>query len=94
MLGKDTFPQLFSSLKIGSLTLPTRFAMAPMTTNFANVDGSVSKELEDYLAARARGGFSLIITENLGVNPSGRVMPRMVMAHNDQMLPMYYSKMI
>jgi 2,4-dienoyl-CoA reductase-like NADH-dependent reductase (Old Yellow Enzyme family) len=87
MSGKDTFPHLFSPLKIGSLTLPTRFAMAPMTTNFANGDGSVSKELEDYLAARAKGGFSLIITENLGINSSGRVMPRMVMAHNDQMLP-------
>ena len=87
MPGKDTFPYLFSPLTIGSLTIPTRFAMAPMTTNFANVDGSVSKALEDYLAARARGGFSLIITENLGIHPSGRVMPRMVMAHSDQMLP-------
>lgn len=84
--GAQRYPHLFSPLRIGSMTLANRFAMAPMTTNYANLDGSVSRELIDYLALRGRGGFGLIVTENLGVHPSGRVMPRMVMADSDKML--------
>ncbi len=85
--GAARFPQLFSPLRLGKLVLPTRFAVAPMTTNFANPDGSVSRSLQDYLVARARGGFSLIITENIGVHTSGRVMPKMVMADTDGHIP-------
>lgn len=81
--GAVRYPNLFSPLRVGKLELPTRFAIAPMTTNFANPDGSVSRSLQDYLVERARGGFSLIITENIGVHASGRVMPRMVMADTD-----------
>ena len=84
MPGKDAFPHLFSPLNIGSLTLPTRFAMAPMTTNFATEQGLVTQQLVDHLEARARGGFGLVITENLGVHASGRVMPRMAMADRDE----------
>lgn len=82
--GTARYPHLFSPLRIGRLALPDRFAMAPMTTNYAALDGSVTPELCDYLAARARGGYSLIVTENMGVHPSGRVMPRMVMADDDR----------
>jgi 2,4-dienoyl-CoA reductase-like NADH-dependent reductase (Old Yellow Enzyme family) len=85
--GKGRYPHLFSPLRLGNLTLPDRFAMAPMTTNFAELDGGVSERLCDYLAARGRGGFSLIVTENMGVHRSGRVMPRMVMADEDSHIP-------
>ncbi|MCC7288034.1 MAG: NAD(P)-binding protein [Burkholderiaceae bacterium] len=77
---------MFSPLRLGRLALPDRFAMAPMTTNFAGPDGEVTPQLCDYLAARGRGGFSLVVTENMGVHPSGRVMPRMVMADDDRRL--------
>ena len=82
--GMQRYPHLFSSLRLGRLLLPDRFAMAPMTTNYAELDGSVTTRLCEYLAARGQGGFSLIITENMGVHPSGRVMPRMVMADEDR----------
>jgi 2,4-dienoyl-CoA reductase-like NADH-dependent reductase (Old Yellow Enzyme family) len=58
--------------------------MAPMTTNYAGLDGEVTPQLCEYLAARGRGGYSLIVTENMGVHASGRVMPRMVMADEDR----------
>ncbi len=85
--GMARYPHLFSSLRLGRLLLPDRFAMAPMTTNYADPDGAVTARLCDYLAARGRGGFSLIVTENLGVHASGRVMPRMVMADEDRHIP-------
>jgi 2,4-dienoyl-CoA reductase-like NADH-dependent reductase (Old Yellow Enzyme family) len=61
--------------------------MPAITTNFAESDGSVGDRLSDYLRARARGGFGAIITENIGVHATGRVMPRMVMGDNDRYLP-------
>ncbi|MEI6113648.1 MAG: NADH:flavin oxidoreductase [Burkholderiales bacterium] len=87
MQGHAQFPKLFTPVTLGPITLPNRFVVAPMTTNFANPDGSVSDSVHDYLVARARGGFALVITENIGVHPSGRVMPRMLMGHDDSMLP-------
>ena len=87
MQGHAQFPRLFTPVTLGPITLPNRFVVAPMTTNFANPDGTVSDSVHDYLVARARGGFSLVITENIGVHPSGRVMPRMLMGHDDSMLP-------
>ncbi|MBN9428806.1 MAG: NAD(P)-binding protein [Burkholderiales bacterium] len=78
---------MFSPISIGNVRLPNRFAMAPMTTNYADTSGAVTDELIDYLAARAAGGFGLIVTENIGVHPSGRVMPRMLMGHEDRLVP-------
>ena len=89
-VGRDmqpAWPHLFSPFQLGDFTLPNRMVMAPMTTNFAEPDGYVGESLSHYLAARARGGFGLITTENIGIHPSGRVMPRMVMAHDDTYLP-------
>ncbi len=85
--GKARFPNLFTPISIGRLRLANRFVMAPMTTCFAAADGTVTQELCDYLALRGRGGFGLIITENFGVHPTGRVMPRMAMAHEDRFVP-------
>lgn len=85
--GMARYPHLFPSLRLGTLVLPDRFAMAPMTTNFAELDGAVTPRRRDYLAARGKGGFSLIVTENTGVHPSGRVMPRMVTADDDRHIP-------
>ena len=61
--------------------------MPGITTNYAEPDGSVGERLCEYLKARARGGFGLITVENIGVHPSGRVMPRMIMGHEDRCIP-------
>ncbi|WP_423837632.1 hypothetical protein, partial [Tepidanaerobacter syntrophicus] len=54
------FPVLLSPVKIGTMEVRNRFVVPPMGTNFANPDGSVSKQLIDYLAARSKGGYGLI----------------------------------
>lgn len=82
--GAQRFPHLFTPLAIGTMTIANRFVMAPMTTNFAAADGAVTDELCDYLALRGAGGFALVITENMGVHASGRVMPKMVMIDDDR----------
>ena len=85
--GAVAYPRLFSPFALGRLRLPNRFTIPALTTNYATADGFVTDALCAYLAARARGGFGLIVTENLGVHPGGRVMPRMAMIDDDRYVP-------
>lgn len=85
--GNHAYPSLFSPFRLGRLQLRNRAMVPAMTTNFAQADGSVGDALIGYLVERARGGFGSIVTENIGVHPGGRVMPRMVMADDDRYVP-------
>jgi len=56
-------PKLFSSIKIGSLEIRNRIAMAPIgTLGMANPDGSLKPTVIDFYAERAKGGTGLVIT--------------------------------
>ncbi len=57
------FPHLFSPIRIGSMELRNRLAMAPMTTSWSGPGDTVSQRLIDYHVARARGGVGLITFE-------------------------------
>ena len=62
--------KLFSPLTIGTLTLPNRIVMAPLTRNRAAA-GDVPHDLNvEYYAQRATAG--LIITEGTQVSPEGQ----------------------
>ena len=58
------FPNMFSPVKIGTVTVPNRFVVPPMGNNFANTDGTLSDRSLAYYAARAKGGFGLITIES------------------------------
>ncbi len=61
---------LFSELKVGSLTLPNRIIMAPLTRSRAVGSGRVPSDLMvEYYTQRATAG--LIITEATAVTPMG-----------------------
>lgn len=55
---------LFTPLHVGSLTVPNRFAMAPMTRQ-ASPDGVPGADVAEYYRRRAAGGVGLIITEGI-----------------------------
>lgn len=57
------YPTLFSSVKLGPLEMRNRIAMAPLTRQMANADGTPTDEMVAYYARRARGGLGLVITE-------------------------------
>jgi len=60
---------IFSPVKIGSLSLKNRLVMAPMTRNRAG-KGNVSQDLNaEYYAQRA--GAGLLITEASQISPQG-----------------------
>ena len=59
----ETYPTLFSELKLGPITLRNRIAMAPLTRQMAEADGTPTDKMAAYYARRARGGVGLIISE-------------------------------
>ena len=59
----EVFPRLFSPTKLAGYTLNNRIAMAPLTRQMAEPDGTPTDEMAAYYARRARGGCGLIITE-------------------------------
>ncbi|MGV0602093.1 12-oxophytodienoate reductase, partial [Mycolicibacterium pulveris] len=55
---------LFTPLAVRSLTVPNRFAMAPMTRQ-ASPDGVPGADVAEYYRRRAAGGVGLVITEGI-----------------------------
>ena len=64
--------KMLSSCNIGAVTIPNRFVVPAMVTNFCNEDGTASEEYIAYHEAKARGGWGLIITEDYAVSPAGK----------------------
>lgn len=59
----ELYKRLFSPLKLAGQAIPNRIAMAPLTRQMAEADGTPTDEMAAYYGRRARGGFGLIITE-------------------------------
>jgi 2,4-dienoyl-CoA reductase-like NADH-dependent reductase (Old Yellow Enzyme family)/thioredoxin reductase len=75
---------LFSPIKIKNMNLANRCVMPPMGTNLCNKDLTVSEANIAYLDRRAKSGVGLIITEIVGVHPSGTVG---IGAFDDRFIP-------
>lgn len=57
------YQKLFTPVKIGTVTLKNRFAMAPMgPLGLADAEGGFNQRGIDYYTARAKGGLGLIVT--------------------------------
>src|SRR5690554_4298795 len=61
-------PQLlFQPCQLGTLSLPSRIVMAPMTRNFSP-NGIPTEQVMEYYRKRAAAGVGLIITEGTTIN--------------------------
>jgi 2,4-dienoyl-CoA reductase-like NADH-dependent reductase (Old Yellow Enzyme family)/thioredoxin reductase len=83
----EKFAALLSPVKIGSLDVKNRIVMPAMGTHYLEYDGSVNERFIAYMRARARGGTGLLITEAAFVHPSGKLSPRELGVHRDEMVP-------
>ncbi|MFD0354955.1 alkene reductase [Streptomyces sp. NPDC127110] len=72
---------VFDTFRLGSLNLPNRLVMAPMTRNRATADGVPTPLMATYYAQRASAG--LIIAEASTPNPVGQTYPDISAIHND-----------
>lgn len=64
---------LLSPVTIRNLELANRCVIPPMGTNLGHKNGTVSEENLAYIRRRAQSGCGLVITEIMGVHPSGCV---------------------
>lgn len=63
----SAFPRLFSSVKVGHLTLSNRLCHVATLNNFSEHNLPSQRQV-DYYAARARGGVGLIVSEAIAVH--------------------------
>jgi N-ethylmaleimide reductase len=76
-----TLDRLFSPLKVGSLELPNRIVMAPLTRGRAGAEGTPNDMMVEYYALRASAG--LIISEATSISPQGAGWVGAPGIHND-----------
>ncbi|MBU2600974.1 MAG: mycofactocin system FadH/OYE family oxidoreductase 2 [Actinobacteria bacterium] len=82
------FPLLFSPLRIGRVEVPNRISFSAHLTNLAE-HGLPTDRLTHYLAARARGGAGLIITEEQSVHPTDRAYEHLIEAFLPEVVAEY-----
>lgn len=63
------YDALFEPITIADTKVKNRLAMAPMNMVYTDPDGYCSEQWLAWYAARAKGGFGLIITDCVVVNP-------------------------
>lgn len=60
--------KLYTPFRIGNVEIKNRIFMAPMSTGYENMDGTISGPCADYWIERAKGGTGLIIVDCVGVD--------------------------
>ncbi|MFI9206075.1 alkene reductase [Streptomyces sp. NPDC053048] len=81
MTNTQTLSRLFEPARLGSLHLPNRLVMAPLTRNRAGADGVPQPIMATYYAQRASAG--LIIAEAATPNAVGQTYPNIPAIHNE-----------
>ena len=81
------FENLLQTGSIGNAALRNRMIMPAMGSAHVTMDGHVTDELIEYFAARARGGFGLVITEYTFVDPAGQANPGQLAIYSDDFIP-------
>lgn len=69
------YPFLLSPIQIKGLTLKNRITMAPLFLGYANPDGTVNSLILDHYQEMAASGVSLVVVENVAVDPLGLGSP-------------------
>ena len=82
------FPQLFSPLQIGAVTLKNRIVSSGHDTVMAE-NGQVTDRLIAYHEARAAGGAGLIVLQVSGVHETAKYTYHVLMADSDDGIPGY-----
>src|SRR3972149_10536257 len=84
---EKSYSKPLEPIKVGTMLLSNRIVMPPMENCYNNADGSISQEIIDYYAERARGGAGLIIIQNTCIdNIASRSCHGMLRADSDHMI--------
>jgi mycofactocin system FadH/OYE family oxidoreductase 2 len=80
------FPNLFSSLKIGTVEVKNRISFQPHLTNLAIANLPSERQMY-YWGERAKGGAGLIITEELTVHPTDMAYEKLIDVYHAEVIP-------
>lgn len=83
------FETLFSPIRIGTMQLPNRVVMSPMTTDYGNFEQEPSARLMAYLGARAQGGVGLITLEVCSVALDHRYLANSLSLAEDRFIALH-----
>lgn len=78
--------KIFSSLQLNSKIIKNRLAVAPMTTQQSNSDGTISLEEAAWLERLAEDGYGLIISCASSISDSSIAFQNQLSAANDNMI--------
>ncbi len=81
------FPLLFSSFRLGGISLKNRITMAPLFLGYANTDGSASELIVDHYHEMAGSGAAMVVVENVSVHASGMGHPFVLRLDHDRFIP-------
>ena len=79
--------EVFDPLRIGSVEIPNRIALAPVKTAFGPIVGLATDRHTAYYRRRAEGGAGLIIVEPLYVTAAGKEHPKQLGIDTDDKVP-------
>jgi len=80
----NKYPNLFSPLKLKNIVLSNRITMAPMYVGYADPDGKVNDLVIEHYKKMGSSGASLIVVENICIDPSGLGAPFMLRIDKDE----------
>jgi 2,4-dienoyl-CoA reductase-like NADH-dependent reductase (Old Yellow Enzyme family) len=78
---------IFEPVQVGPLTLKNRLVRSATWLGLAGPGGEVTDELVRRYGELGEGGAGLIVTGYAFVSPEGRHLPRMLGAHDDDLIP-------
>lgn len=79
--------KLFETTSINQMNLANRFVRSATYEGLAELDGTVTPRLCNFMETLTNGNLGLIITAHAYVSPEGQAGPRQMGIHSDDMLP-------
>jgi 2,4-dienoyl-CoA reductase-like NADH-dependent reductase (Old Yellow Enzyme family) len=79
--------KLFTSARIGTLTLPNRLIRSATAEDMATAEGRPTAQLKRLYRELASGGVGLMITGHMYVHPSGKAHAEMTGIYSDELIP-------
>jgi len=81
------FKMLTTPLQLGPVEIKNRFIVSAMVMNCCTEDGKSTEKFICYHEEKAKGGWGLIVTEDMAVDPSGKTYERIPGLWSDDQIP-------
>jgi mycofactocin system FadH/OYE family oxidoreductase 2 len=85
----ESFPNLLSPGRIGSVRLRNRVVFLPHFTALGTDEGMPSSRHAYYYAERGKGGVGLVVMESQAIHPSGKMAKKFIDAYDERVIPHY-----